>query len=200
MEEIIAGVKDPKMRSQMEKVVSFHGYLSTGAFIGIQMFNLAKRVLDISDGDRLIATCETYNCLPDAFQAIAGCTIGNKTLRIRDHGKMAVTINKRAPIGEKIKGIRIVLDPAKTKKYPKLHAWYMKTEKVPHSEVVTILLDAGESVYTYEILDLVVPEKPAKRIVICDDCKESFIQRVGETICPACSEEIENDLGECPWQ
>jgi len=95
---------------------------------------------------------------------------------------MAVTINKRAPIGEKIKGVRVVLDPAKTKKYPKLHAWYMKTEKIPHSEVVTILLDAGESVYTYEILDLVVPEKPAKRIVICDDCKESFIQRVRETI------------------
>jgi len=191
MEEIIAGVKDPKMRSQMEKVVSFHGYLSTGAFIGIQMFNLAKRVLNISDGDRLFATCETYNCLPDAFQAIAGCTIGNKTLRIRDHGKMAVTINKRAPIGEKIKGVRVVLDPAKTRRYPKLHAWYMKTERIPHSEVVTILLDAGESVYSYEIVDLVVPEKPSKRIVICDNCKESFIQRVGETVCPACSEEIE---------
>ncbi len=200
MEEIIKRVKDPKMRSQMEKVVSFHGYLSTGAFVGLQMFNLAKRVLDVNDGDRLFATCETYNCLPDAFQALAGCTIGNKTLRIKAYGKMAVTINKRAPIGEKIKGVRVVLYPANTARYPKLHAWYMKTEKIPHSEVVTILLDAGECVYSYEILNMWVPEKSAKRIVICDNCKECFIQRVEETICSACSEEIENDLGECPWQ
>jgi len=78
MEKIIERVKDPKMRSQMEKVVGFHGYLSTGAFVGLQMFNLAKRVLNVSDGDRLFATCETYNCLPDAFQALAGAPSGTK--------------------------------------------------------------------------------------------------------------------------
>jgi hypothetical protein len=60
MEEILKKIADPKMRSQIEKVVPFHGYLSTGAFAGIQMLNIARRVLEASDGDGLFVTCETY--------------------------------------------------------------------------------------------------------------------------------------------
>lgn len=187
MRSIIKKITDQEILSQINKVVKFHGYLSTGAFIGIQMFNLAEKVLGDTNGDRLFVTCETYNCLPDAFQALAGSTIGNKGLNINDHGKMAVTISKRAPVGETIRGVRVVLDPAKTRQYPKLHAWYMKTEKVPHYVVVPILLDAGESVYTYEVLELKVPEKPKKQIVICERCGESFIQKGLEAVCEACS-------------
>jgi formylmethanofuran dehydrogenase subunit E len=82
MDEIIEKIADPEMRSQIEKVASFHGYLSTGAFAGIQMLNLAKKVLCASNKDRLFVTCETYNCLPDPFQVLAGCTVGNKGLKI----------------------------------------------------------------------------------------------------------------------
>jgi formylmethanofuran dehydrogenase subunit E len=191
MRSFIQKITDQGILSQIDKVVKFHGYLSTGAFIGIQMFNLAEKVLGESNDDRLFVTCETYNCLPDAFQALAGATIGNKGLNINDHGKMAVTISKRAPVGETIKGVRVVLDPAKTCQYPRLHAWYMKTDKVPHYEVVPILLEAGESVYTYEVLELKVPEKPKKNIVICERCGESFIQNGEEIICKACS--VDND-------
>jgi len=190
MEEILRKIKDPELCAQVERVVPFHGYLSTGAFIGIQMLNIARRVLDINSGDRLFVTCETYNCLPDPFQVLAGCTIGNKGLRIKDHGKMAVTINKRGDIGCQVKAVRIMLDPAKTARYPRLHDWFMKTCKVPHPEAVSILLEAGESVYTWEVMDLVVPEKPRKRISICEECNESFIQREDERLCRACLEAL----------
>jgi formylmethanofuran dehydrogenase subunit E len=60
-----------------------------------------------------------------------------------------------------------MLDPAKTVQYPRLHAWFLKTEKVAHPEVISILLRAEESVYTWEIFDLDVPEKPRKKIAIC---------------------------------
>ncbi|MBN1323144.1 MAG: formylmethanofuran dehydrogenase [Methanotrichaceae archaeon] len=186
MEEILKKIADPEMLSQVEKVVPFHGYLSTGALVGIQMLNIARRVLEASEGDRLFVTCETYNCLPDPFQVLAGATIGNKGLKIMDHGKMAVTVSKRAPVGTKVTGVRIMLDPLKTARYSRLHAWFMKTEKVPHSEVVPILLSAGESLYTWEIVDLDVPEKPRKEIAICECCKESFIQKDGETFCLSC--------------
>jgi formylmethanofuran dehydrogenase subunit E len=189
MEEIIESIGDPEMRSQILKVAPFHGYLSTGAFIGIQMLNIAKRVLEASNGDRLFVTCETYNCLPDPFQVLAGCTIGNKGLKIIDHGKMAVTVTKRAPANSRIKGVRIMLDPAKTVQYPRLHAWFMKTEKVSHPEAISILLLAGESVYTWKILNLDVPEKPRKKIAICERCNESFIQKNDEMLCTACLDE-----------
>jgi formylmethanofuran dehydrogenase subunit E len=193
MEEILKKIADPKMRAQIEKVAPFHGYLSTGAFAGIQMLNIAKRVLEASEGDRLFVTCETYNCLPDPFQVLAGATIGNKGLKIKDHGKMAVTVTRRAPAGNKVKGVRIMLDPAKTACYPRLHAWFMKTEKVPHPEAVSILLSAGESVYSWEIMDFDVPEKPGKKIAICERCEESFIQRDDARLCVACSERSQYD-------
>jgi len=193
MEEILKKIADPKMRAQIEMVAPFHGYLSTGAFAGIQMLNIAKRVLEASDGDRLFVTCETYNCLPDPFQVLAGATIGNKGLKIKDHGKMAVTVTRRAPAGTKVRGVRIMLDPAKTARYPRLHAWFMKTEKVPHPEAVSILLSAGESVYSWKIMDFDVPEKPGKKIAICERCEESFVQRDGVRLCIACSERSQYD-------
>lgn len=186
MEELIQKITDPKLRSQMERVASFHGYLSTGAFAGVQMLNLAHRVLGLSEKERIIVTCETHNCLPDPFQILAGSTIGNKGLKIVDHGKMAVTISRRGPAGSRTKGVRIILDPSKTARFPRLHAWFMKTAKVPHPEAVSLLLEAGEDVYSWEILNLEVPAKPKKVIALCDECGESFVQRREESICPAC--------------
>lgn len=186
MEELIQKITDPKLRSQMERVASFHGYLSTGAFIGVQMLNIAHRVLGLTDGERIVVISETHNCLPDPFQILAGSTIGNKGLKIRDFGKMAVTISRRGPAGSQVKSVRIMLDPAKTAQYPRLHAWFMKTAKVPHSEAVSILLDAGENVYSWQILDQEVPAKPKKIIALCEECGESFIQRDERSVCLAC--------------
>ena len=189
MEDILKKITDPYLLFQIERVSSFHGYLSTGAFIGIQMLNIAKRVLDADPGEQLYVTCETYNCLPDPFQILAGCTIGNKKLRVKDHGKMAAVVNKKAQDGQKIvSSVRIVLDPSKTAQYPRLHEWYMKTGKVPHEEAISILMDARESVYTYEIMDIELPEKPEKRIALCINCGESFVQKNGGALCLECTE------------
>jgi len=60
-----------RVKGRNRKNYPFHGYLSTGAFIGLQMLNLARRLLDIKDGDRIFVTCETQNCLPDTFKYYA---------------------------------------------------------------------------------------------------------------------------------
>jgi formylmethanofuran dehydrogenase subunit E len=191
IDNVLKKITDPYLLFQIERVRSFHGYLSTGAFIGIQMLDIAKRVLDADYKEQLYVTCETYNCLPDPFQILAGCTIGNKKLKIRDFGKMAVVVNKRRPENQMlVRSVRIVLDPAKTAHYPRLHEWYMKTEKVPHEEAISLLIDAGESVYTYEIMDIELPEKPEKRIALCDKCGESFVQKNGGALCLGCMEKI----------
>ncbi len=104
---------------------------------------------------------------------------------------MAVVVNKRAPEGQKlVRSVRIVLDPAKTAQYPKLHAWYMKTGKVSHEEAVNELIDAGENVYTYKIMDIELPGKPEKHIALCDKCGESFVRRNDEALCVECMEKI----------
>lgn len=181
-------VENPELFSQVEKVVPFHGFLSSGALIGIHMLNIAKRVLDIKEGERIYALSETYNCIPDPFQILEGSTTGNKRLRVHDTGKMAVTVNKQAPSGiASVKGVRIYLDPEKTKDYPKLHAWYMNTKKLRHEEVVPVLLEAGENIYSYEMVDIDVPVKKKKTIKLCQKCNESFIQRNNEVLCDSCN-------------
>jgi formylmethanofuran dehydrogenase subunit E len=192
MDEVKKKINDPYLLFQIEQVSSFHGYLSTGAFIGIQMLNIAKRVLGADPGEQLYVTCETYSCLPDPFQILAGCTIGNKKLKITDFGKMAVVVNKRAKDDQMlVRSVRIVLDPAKTAKYPRFHEWYMNTGKVPHEEAITILIDAGESVYTYKFMDIELSKKPEKRIALCVNCGESFVSKNGGAKCLECMEKIE---------
>lgn len=189
METILKQVKDPELLSQIEKVVPFHGFLTSGALIGIQMLNIARRELDVQDGERIFVTCETKSCMPDPFQILAGATIGNNGLKIMNWGKMAATVNKQAPEGaSSIKGIRILLDSEKTKDYPKLHAWFLNTEKFSHLEIVPVLLAAGEKVYSWKFVDLEVPVRNKKRIQCCKKCGEMFIQHDDELLCGGCTE------------
>lgn len=189
MEAILKQIKDPELLSQLEKVIPFHGFLTSGALIGIQMLNIARKVLDARDGERLYVTCETKNCMPDPFQILAGATTGNGGLKLKDFGKMAATVNKQVPYGVHIvKGVRIILDPEKTKAYPKLHAWYLNTGKFRHEEVVPILLDAGEKVYSWQPVDIEVPVRSKKRIQACKACGEMFIQHDNELLCGGCTE------------
>jgi formylmethanofuran dehydrogenase subunit E len=189
MEAILEQIEDPKLLSQIEKVIPFHGFLTSGALIGIQMLNIARRELDVQGSERIYVICETQNCMPDPFQILAGATIGNGGLKIKDLGKMAVIVNKQASEGVyRIKGIRIILDPEKTKAYPKLHAWFLNTEKHRHEEVVQILLAAGENVYSWEFVDVEVPVRKKKRIQCCESCGEMFIQHDNELLCGGCTE------------
>ncbi|WP_321423174.1 FmdE family protein [uncultured Methanobacterium sp.] len=188
MDEVIAKIDDQEMLSRIERVVPFHGYLSTGAFIGLQMLEIASELLDIKENERIFVTCETLNCLPDPFQILRGCTVGNKGLKILDYDKMAVTINKGAEPGQQIKGIRIYLDATKTIKYPVFHAWYMNERKVPHEEAISELIKAGDDVYTWEFVDVPVPIKAKKDVRLCAVCGESFISKDGSDTCKGCSQ------------
>ncbi len=192
IDKVLKKINDPYLLFQIEQVSSFHGYLSTGAFIGIQMLNIAKKVLDADPEEQLYVTCETYSCLPDPFQILAGCTIGNKKLKITDFGKMAVVVNKRTKDDQMpVRSVRIILDAEKTAQYPRFHAWYMNTGKVPHEEAISILIDAGESVYTYKFMDIELSKKPEKRIALCANCGESFVSKNGGAKCLECMEKIE---------
>jgi len=170
------------------RLFSFQGYLTTGAFIGLQMLILGRRLLGVEENEKIHVVCETQNCLPDPFQVLAGATLGNKRLMLRDTGKILVTITRHTPPGELAPGVRIILDPAKTKRFDKLHAWYMDTEKLPHREVIQILREAGNTVYSYKHVKVPVTGKREKRVAICGTCGEPFIQTDGgDRYCSDCA-------------
>ncbi len=176
---------------ELDALNSFHGHLATGVFIGIQMLALGRRLLGLKDRDRMHVVCETINCLPDAFQYLAGCTIGNKGLMIEDTGKMAVTITKHTPTNQDAPGVRIILDADKTKQYPRLHAWYMETGKMEHFEIIDILIEAGENAYACKHISVPIKKRMVKIISICKDCGESFIRnKTNSDLCPDCIEDV----------
>lgn len=187
MNEILKEIDDHNVIDQIKKVIPFHGYLSTGAFIGIQMLNLATSLLDIKEGEKIYVTCETQNCIPDPFQILCGCTVGNKSLKIIEHGKMAVTVNKAGIPGETVKGIRIIVDPEKTIKYPIFLDWFMNEAKVSHQDAIKELIIADGDVYGWYFVDLPVPIRTKKKIAICSACGESFVREKNELICKWCS-------------
>jgi formylmethanofuran dehydrogenase subunit E len=55
----------------------------------------------------------------------------------------------------------------------------MKTEKLPHREVIQRLREAGDSVYSYKHVKVPVTGKREKHILICGTCGEPFIQMDG---------------------
>ncbi len=175
-------------QKDLERLIAFHGFLTTGAFIGLQMLALGKRLLNIKEDDRIHVECETINCVPDVFQVMAGTTVGNKGLMIKDTGKLAVTITKHSPPGQNTKGIRIILDPNKTQEFDKLHAWYMNTGKFSHDQIIPILAEAGERVYSYKYVDIPVPHKPNKQVILCSVCGEAFVASSQDQIrCAECT-------------
>jgi formylmethanofuran dehydrogenase subunit E len=186
--EILNRIDDPETRRDLEKIIKFHGYLSSGAFIGYQMLKIAREKLKFKKGDKIYVESETVNCIPDPFQIILGSTIGNKRLTIKDYDKMAVTVNKAAePDQTHVKAIRIYLDHNKTLKYPKLNAWYMNLEKVPHEEVLPLLIEAGDDIYSYKCLNVELPVKKQKNVITCEKCGESFVSKENSKLCIPCS-------------
>jgi formylmethanofuran dehydrogenase subunit E len=73
-----------------------HGHLCPGQVLGVRMSMLGLREIGIMDpkgADRksLIVFVEMDRCATDAVQSVTGCSLGHRTLKFMDYGKMAVT-------------------------------------------------------------------------------------------------------------
>lgn len=66
-----------------------------GIILAIRMCLLALKRLGIADPNErkrsLVVIVETDRCLPDAIQLVTRCRLANRTLKLRDMGKMAAT-------------------------------------------------------------------------------------------------------------
>src|SRR3990172_6319956 len=104
----------------LDESVQIHGHLCPGQVLGVRMSMLGLREIGISDPrgkDRksLMVYVEMDRCATDAVQSVTGCSLGHRTMKFMDYGKMAATfLNLRTG-----KAIRVVAreesrDKAKT--------------------------------------------------------------------------------------
>src|SRR4030067_3517032 len=73
-----------------------HGHLCPGQVLGVRMSMLGLGEIGIEDPkgkDRknLIVFVEMDRCATDAVQSVTGCSLGHRTMKFMDYGKMAAT-------------------------------------------------------------------------------------------------------------
>ncbi len=78
-----------------EEAIAFHGHLCPGLVLGIRMARAGCREVGLerrrSAGKGLVVFVEIDRCATDAIQALTGVSLGRRTLKHLDYGKMAAT-------------------------------------------------------------------------------------------------------------
>jgi formylmethanofuran dehydrogenase subunit E len=79
----------------LEEAVRFHGHCCPGQVLGVRMAVAGCREVGIERprgaGKRLVVLVEIDRCATDAIQALTGVSLGRRTLKHVDYGKMAAT-------------------------------------------------------------------------------------------------------------
>ncbi|MCL5022706.1 MAG: FmdE family protein [Nitrospirae bacterium] len=178
----------------LEESVRSHGHLCPGQVLGVKMCMLGLREVRISDPkgkDRksIIVFVEMDRCATDAVQSVTGCSLGRRTMKFLDYGKMAATfLNLRTS-----KAVRVIAKEESRQKakeyFPEIGNPYeaqLEAYKImPDQE----LFDARE--VTLEVKAEDMPGRPLRRIR-CDSCGEYVqdmreVQRDGKVLCRSCA-------------
>ncbi len=177
----------------LNESVKIHGHLCPGQVLGVRMSMFGLKEIGIEDPkgkDRknLIVFIEMDRCATDAVQSITGCSLGHRTMKFMDYGKMAATfVNLKTG-----RAVRII---AKEQAREKAKEYFPETEDkyMAQLEAYKIMTDKE----LFDIMDVTVeikpedmPGRPLKR-VRCDNCGEHIqdmreIYRDGKILCRPC--------------
>ena len=79
----------------LQEAVAFHGHLCPGQVLGVRMALVGCREAGVarpqSAGKGLVVFVEIDRCATDAIQVVTGVSVGKRTLKHLDYGKMAAT-------------------------------------------------------------------------------------------------------------
>ena len=169
-----------------------HGHLCPGQVLGVRMAILGCEQLGIFDpkpSKRLITFVETDRCGCDAIQTVTGCSLGKRTLKFIDYGKLAATFFDtetgravRVCARESAREAALRFAPEETDAH---QAQLRAYKALPNDELFTVqevqvALDATE-----------LPGQPHRR-VHCAACGEGVndgreTTKGGRTLCRACA-------------
>lgn len=82
--------------SLLDESARIHGHLCPGQVLGVKMSMLGLREIGIADPKgkdrkRIIVFVEMDRCATDAVQSVTGCSLGHRTMKYMDYGKLAAT-------------------------------------------------------------------------------------------------------------
>ncbi|MGO9612890.1 MAG: FmdE family protein [Dissulfurispiraceae bacterium] len=163
-----------------------HGHLCPGQVLGVRMAVLGLSEIGIEEPKEteknLIVFIEMDRCAADAIQSVTGCTLGRRTMKFLDYGKMAATfVNLKTG-----RAVRIVAkEDARIKGkecFPEINNKYMAQLEAYKIMPVDELFDTMSVVVELKPEDM--PGRPSKRIK-CARCGE-YVQDAREVIKHGC--------------
>ncbi|MCL4491900.1 MAG: FmdE family protein [Nitrospirae bacterium] len=180
----------------LQESVRIHGHLCPGQVLGVRMAMLGLGEAGIHDPkgkDRkgLIVFVEMDRCATDAIQSVTGCSLGHRSMKFIDYGKMAVTfLNLKTG-----KAVRVVAKEEAREKakgyFPEIGNKYtaqLEAYKIMPDKELFDLMDVE-----VELKEEDMPGRPLRR-VRCDVCGEHVqdmreVRRNGQVLCRACADE-----------
>lgn len=179
----------------LEESVKIHGHLCPGQVLGVKMAMLGLREAGITDPkgkDRkqIIVFIEMDRCAADAVQSVTGCSLGHRTMKFMDYGKMAATfLNLKT--GNAVRVIAREESRQKAKEYfPQIGNKYEAQLEGYKIMQDSELFDVTEVRVQINPEDM--PGRPLRRIQ-CSSCGEYVqdmreVQRNGSILCRPCAD------------
>ena len=180
--------------SLLNESVKIHGHLCPGQVLGVKMSILGLRATGIEepkgkDRKNIIVFVEMDRCATDAVQSVTGCSLGHRTMKFMDYGKMAATfVNLKTG-----KAVRVVAKEEareKAKEYfPDIDDKYkaqLEAYKIMSDKELFEVMNVRISIKPEDM-----PGRPLKRIP-CDICGEYVqdmreIHKNGRVLCKPCA-------------
>lgn len=170
-----------------------HSHLCPRQILGVRfgLKGLAVCGMDaLSKPKHLLVIAETDGCFVDGLTAVTNCTVGHRTLRIEDYGKIAATfINTKtsqafriAPTLDVREKANIYAPEEKRHYFAQMQAY----QSMPDEE----LMNVQEVELNFKVQDIV---SHAGRRVNCEKCGEEIINErevliEGKIYCRSCAE------------
>ncbi len=179
----------------LQESVKTHGHLCPGQVLGVRMSMLGLREIGLEDPrgkDRknIIVFVELDRCATDAVQSVTGCSLGHRTMKFMDYGKMAATfVNLKTNRAVRVIAREDSRQKAK-ERFPAIQDKY-----AAQLEAYKIMPDEG----LFDVMEVTValrpedmPGRPLGR-TRCDLCGEYVqdrreVSREGKALCRPCAE------------
>ncbi len=176
----------------LEKSAKEHRHLCPRQILGVRIGLAGMKALDFREPPAkkvVLIISETDGCFVDGVIAATGCTVGHRTLRIEDYGKVAATfVDTRTG-----RAVRIV--PALDVRQ-KAQSYAPDEPRHYFAQLQAYQVMPDEEMLTTQEVDLNTPveriiSRPGVR-VNCDVCREEImnerqIMHEGSTLCCSCA-------------
>lgn len=186
---------DPEFQKLLDASVNTHGHLCPGQVLGVRMSMHGLDLIGIKDpkGEdrkKLIVYVEIDRCATDAIQSVTGCSLGKRSLKFVDLGKMAATyVNLDTG-----KAVRIL---AKEEARDKAKNYFPDIEDKYKAQLEAYKIMPDEDLFEWKEVTVDIPKedmpgRPLQRIT-CEKCGE-YVQDMremnmgGSLVCRSCGQ------------